>query len=220
MLLGGLVHRLVGGGAMVLFLGDARCLAAPSAQVIELGAAYLSAAHDPDGIDHGRIERENALHTFAIGDLAHREILVEARASAPDADAFVGLDAGTLALDHLVVDEDGIARGEVRDVLACGELGNLLLLELLNEVHGNASVGGAVRTTRAFPADGVGRASTPPRGFCHPAVTFAAHGGRDRRPTGRGAARGAGDRPEHAARLRSWHGRRWSAAPGWVAPPT
>src|SRR5262249_60149026 len=81
-------------GVVTLLLADARGLAAGTAQVIELGAAPLAAAHQLDRVDHGRIERKDALHTLAVGNLAHGEILVEARARAADANALIGLDAG------------------------------------------------------------------------------------------------------------------------------
>src|ERR1700736_5533821 len=84
-------------------LDDAGRLAAQAAQVIELGAAHLAAAHHLDRIDHRRIEREHALDALAVGDLAHGEVLVEARAGAADADALIGLHAAALALDHLDV---------------------------------------------------------------------------------------------------------------------
>src|SRR5215470_6383254 len=121
-----------------LALDDARRLAAAAAQIIELGAADLAAAHDLDRVDHRRIEREHALDALAIGDLANREVLVEARARAADADALVSLDAALLALDHLDVDEHGVARLEVGDVLAGGKLRYLLLFELLDQVHGKS----------------------------------------------------------------------------------
>src|SRR6266851_8126962 len=138
--------RLVG-RAMVLLLADARRLAAASTQVIELGAAHLAAAHDLDRVDHRRIERKDPLHPLAVGNLAHREVLVEARPGAADADALIGLDAGALALDHLDVDEEGVAGLEVRNVLAGGEIGNLLFFELLDQIHGELSIG--QRQTRA-----------------------------------------------------------------------
>src|SRR5262249_62408093 len=50
----------------ILLLGDAGRLAAPAAQVIELGAADLAAAHDLDGVDHRRIDREHALDPLPI----------------------------------------------------------------------------------------------------------------------------------------------------------
>ena len=64
-----------------------------SAQIIELRAADLALAHDGHGIDQRRIDREDALDAFAVGNLAHGEALVEARAEAGDADAFERLEA-------------------------------------------------------------------------------------------------------------------------------
>src|SRR5437868_428371 len=131
---------------MVLPLGDARGLAAPAAQVIELGTADLAAADDLDGIDHGRIEREHALDALTVGNLAHRKVLVESRAGAADADAFIGLDAGALPFDHLVIDENRITRPEFGDFLPRGKLCHLLLFELLNEIHRNSPSDGGNRT--------------------------------------------------------------------------
>src|SRR6266508_1563684 len=133
----GLVRALLG-AAVVLLLADARGFAAATAQIIKLRAPYLAAAHELDRVDHRRIERKHALHAFAVGNLAHREILVQARARAPDANALIGLDARALALHNLDVDEDGVARRKIRDLLAGGKLGDLLFLELLNQIHGNS----------------------------------------------------------------------------------
>src|SRR4051794_29218239 len=99
----------------VLALGDAGALAAQAAQVIELGATDLAAAHHLDRVDHRRIEREYALDAFAVRNLAHGEILLEARAGTADADALVGLDAAALAFDHLDVDDHRVAGTEIRD---------------------------------------------------------------------------------------------------------
>src|SRR5262245_38321720 len=134
----------LGGFALpLLALDDAGGLAAPAAQIIELGATDLAAAHDLDRVDHRRIQREYALDPFAIGDLAYREVLVQALSGAADADAFIGLDAGALAFDHLDVDDHGVARLEVGDFLAGGELLHLLFFDCLDEVHGEISVGSA-----------------------------------------------------------------------------
>src|SRR6185295_18375620 len=122
----------------VLLLGDAGAFAAQTAQVIQLRAAHLAATHDLDRVDHRRIEREHALDALAVGDLAHREALVDAAARARDAHALVSLEARALALDHLHVDDHGVARTEVGDFLVGGELGDLLLLELLQQVHGTS----------------------------------------------------------------------------------
>src|SRR3954454_3242764 len=138
-LLGGLSRCLdaIVSRAVVLLLGDARGLAAQTAQVIELGAAHLAAAYDLDRVDHRRIERKDALHALAIGDLADGEVLIEAGARPSDADALIGLDAGALALHHLDVDQHRIARAKIRNLLAGRKLCDLLLFELLNQIHGN-----------------------------------------------------------------------------------
>src|SRR5262249_12937489 len=145
---------------MVLLLDDAGSFAATPAQVIELGAAHLAAAQDLDRVDHGRIERKDALHALAVRNLAHREVFVEPGARAADADALVGLDAGALALDHLDVDEEGIAGLEVRNFLAGGKLGNLLFLELLDQIHGNSPSGSAKCGRRGVLIGWAGRASS------------------------------------------------------------
>src|SRR6187402_2970322 len=108
---------LSGGFDASLLLGDARLLAAQTAQVIELRAAHLAAAHDLDAVHHRRVERKHALDALAVGNLAHREALVDAAARARDAHALIGLQARALALDHLDVDDHGVARPEVRDFL-------------------------------------------------------------------------------------------------------
>src|SRR5262245_46834840 len=126
------------GIALAGALGDAGRLAAPAAEVIELGAAHPTTAHHLDRVDHRRIEREHALDSLAIGNLPDREILVEPVPGTADAHALIGLHAGTLALDHLDVDHHGIARREIGNLLAGGQFLDLLLLELLDQVHGNS----------------------------------------------------------------------------------
>src|SRR4051794_2634751 len=138
---------------------DTSGLAAQSAQIIKLGAPHLAAADDLDRIQHRRIDRKHALDALAIGNLAHGEILVQPGAGAPDADAFIGLDTGALALDHLDVDDEGVAGLEIRDFLAGGELFDLLFFELLNEIHEEFSVGSANVARRAISIDLFGSAS-------------------------------------------------------------
>src|SRR5262245_24150189 len=116
-------------------LGNTRRLAAAATQVIELGPAHTAPAHDLDRVDHRRIEREHALDALAIRNLPHGEVFVKAVPGATNAHAFVGLHAGALALDHLDVHDHSVARREIRNVLAGGQLFDLLLLELLNQVH-------------------------------------------------------------------------------------
>src|SRR5260370_31067418 len=98
-----------GGGAVLLLLDDAGRLAAQIAQVIQLGAAHLAAAHHRDRVDHRRHHGEYAFHAFAVGNLANREALIEPAAGAADADTFIGLHARTVAFDDLDVDDHGVA---------------------------------------------------------------------------------------------------------------
>src|SRR3979490_1014344 len=128
-------HRFFA-AAVLLALADAGRLAAQTAQVIQLGAPDLAAAHHLDRVDHRRIQRKDALDAFPIGDLADREVLVQAAAGAADAHALIGLHARALALDHLDIDDDGIARTEIGDFLAGGKLRHLLFFELFNHIHG------------------------------------------------------------------------------------
>src|SRR5260221_1886538 len=93
-----------GGRALGLF-DDAGRLAAQIAQVIQLGATHLAATHHGDRVDHRRHHREYAFHAFAVGNLADGKTLIEPAAGTADADAFIGLDAGAVAFDHLDVDD-------------------------------------------------------------------------------------------------------------------
>ena len=64
-------------------------------------------------------------------------------ARAADADPFVGLHAGLVALDDFDVDQHSIAGLEVGNFLAGREPFDLLFIELLNDVHREFSVGSA-----------------------------------------------------------------------------
>src|SRR5437660_9034913 len=200
-------------------LGDTGGFAAQAAQVIQLGAPHLAATDELDRIDHRREQREHALDALAVGDLADREALVQAMAGAADADALVGLDAGAFAFDHLDVDDHGVARLEVRNGLAGGELLGLLLVERLNEVHGKFSVGCAPARLRE-KADCMGRASfydkaaalSPHPGFT---VIWGFWAGFGRPPRGPAGVPWSAARPRPAARPGPCHGRRRSGFPGW-----
>src|SRR5882724_6508842 len=158
-------------------LDDAGRLAAQVAQVIQLGAAHLAAAHHLDRVDHRRHHREYAFDAFTVGDLAHRKTLVEPAAGTADADAFIGLHARAVAFDHLDVDDHGVAGSEFRNRFAGGQFFELLFFELLNEVHGGFSIGGAPQPRNArglarvfvYPAR-IWRPYTAKAGRCHPFV--------------------------------------------------
>src|SRR3569623_33103 len=90
-------------------LEDTGRLAAPVAQVIELGAADLAALQDLDAVDIGAQHGEDALDALAVGNLANREALVEAVAGAGDDDALIGLQALYIASADLHPHLDGVA---------------------------------------------------------------------------------------------------------------
>src|SRR3981081_4244231 len=167
-----------GGGAIGLLLDDAGRLAAQIAQVIQLGATHLAAAHHGDRVDHRRHHREYALDAFAVGNLAHRKTLIEPAAGTADAHAFVGLDAGAVAFDHFDVDDHGVAGSEFRNGLAGGQFVELLFFELLNKVHREnlhrrrapACEARAARTS-IYPAIApIWRSYTAKAGRCHPSL--------------------------------------------------
>src|SRR5262249_34890128 len=183
---------------------DAGGFAAPAAQVIELGAAHLAAAHDLDRVDHRRIERKHALDPFAVRNLAHGEVLVEPAAGAADAHALIGLHAAAVTLDHLDVDHHGVAGREVGDFLAGRQPADLLLLDLFDEVHGKspsrlAFAWSMISSENRYPLfgimlcggaylvslSGVGAAYTTPAAFCHQPVVFSGLPGRRAHKSGR-----------------------------------
>ena len=124
-------------------LRDARRLAGPAAQVVQLRAPHAAAAHHLDLGDLRAVEREDALDALAVADLAYGEGAVDAAVRARDAHALERLDALAGALDHLDADADGVAGRELRDRAAVGELRDLLLLEFLDDIHGNLTCSSA-----------------------------------------------------------------------------
>src|SRR3546814_12555781 len=95
-------------------LADARRLAGAATQVVELRTAHIAAAHHLDGIDARAVQREDALDTLAVRQLAHGEGGVEAAVAARDADALESMDELARAFDHLHVHAHGSARSEQR----------------------------------------------------------------------------------------------------------
>src|SRR4051794_38327073 len=197
-----------GCGALGLF-DDAGRLAAQLAQVIQLGATHLAAAHHLDRVDHRRHHGEHTLDAFAVGNLADGEALVEASAGAADADAFIGLHAAAVAFDHLDVDDQGIAGPELRDLLAGGQFVELLFFELLNEVHRN------LHRRRAQPSAGCAQSCHLLRNWrpykateraCHPSPAFFAAFWPDRaaQRSGRRACVSASASARLQAATRAW----------------
>src|ERR1700737_3547280 len=218
-----------GGGAVRLLLDDAGRLAAQIAQVIQLGAAHLAAAHHLDRVDHRRHHGEYAFHAFAVGNLPHGEALVEPAAGTADANAFIGLNARAIAFDHLDVDDHGVARSEFRTLLAGGQFFELLFFELLNEVHRKISIGGAPQPAgrglrerpSILPLRGFGARIRQRRGVvtllsCFLGV-FCPYSWQ---PRDRAAAPASGPRPRPAARPRPGRGPRTAGFPGSAGPRT
>src|SRR5690606_22551984 len=109
----GLDARLFVGGRLALrvvqtprayagILADAGRLAAPIAQIIELGTPHLAAPDHLDPLDRRRMHGEDALDALAVGNFADGEILLEPGTGARDAHALVSLDtrARTLGDPH------------------------------------------------------------------------------------------------------------------------
>src|SRR6478672_2421752 len=93
-------------------LGNSRRLADASAQVVELGAAYVPAPGDLEPLDLRRMQGESPLHSDPEGLLAHGEGLTRAGALPLQHDPLEDLGAAPAALDHLEVDPDAIAGAE------------------------------------------------------------------------------------------------------------
>ena len=68
-----------------LLLADARRLAGEVPQVVQLGPAHAATTHDGDFGEHGAVDREDALHADAVGDLPDRERLAHAATTAGNA---------------------------------------------------------------------------------------------------------------------------------------
>src|SRR5688500_1432123 len=102
--------------SVVALLLDLGGLAAQLAQVVQLGAADVTAGDELDLLEDRAVHREGALDADGEGDLADREGLAHARALAADDDALELLDTGAVALDDANVDVHGVAGAEGRDV--------------------------------------------------------------------------------------------------------
>src|SRR4051794_36382810 len=133
-------ERFLGGALLrlawpLLLLAHARLLADLAAEVVELRAADVADRLHLDLVDLGRMQGERPLDADAEGLLADGERLARASALALDHDALEDLDPAALALDHLEVHADGVARLELGQVRA-----QLALLDGLDEaVHGKAA---------------------------------------------------------------------------------
>src|SRR4051812_6730428 len=101
--------------AGVAALADAGALADTAAQVVQLGAADVTAGRDLDLLDLRRVQRERALDADAEGLLAHGEGLADPLALALDDHALEDLRTTPRALDDLEMDLDAIPGLEAGD---------------------------------------------------------------------------------------------------------
>src|SRR5690349_20210047 len=116
-------------------LGDTGGLTGPAAQVVKLGAAHGTAAHDLDLVDDRRIEREDALDALAERNLANSEAGSDALIGAGDAHALERLHAGAVAFDHLDADAKRVAGAEFGNGLVLGQRVDRFALQGLDQVH-------------------------------------------------------------------------------------
>src|SRR6266852_1933826 len=115
------------------FLADARALARARSHVIELGAAHVAFPLQLDRVDRRGISLKGALDALARGHLAHGERGIDAAVLLGDHHALVGLHALALAFDDADVDDHGVARGKLGELLPHAL--DFLFFELLNDVH-------------------------------------------------------------------------------------
>src|SRR5262249_45799046 len=106
-----------------------RRLALQLAEVVQLRAADPRRPHHLDLLDRRRVQREDALDALAERHLANGERGARAAAVQTDHDAFEDLNALLVALAHLHVHADGVARLHRRP------LGQLRFLHQLNRAH-------------------------------------------------------------------------------------
>ena len=104
--------------ARLFFLHQRRALAEALAQIGQLGAADRAFALDFHLVHARRVQRENALHAFAVADAADGEHLVQPATAPANDHAGKNLDALFVAFDHFGVHAHGIAHREIRGVLA------------------------------------------------------------------------------------------------------
>src|SRR5829696_1559856 len=103
------------GGPLLLDLGGATD-AVP--QVVELGPAHVAPGQHLDALEDGRVDREGPLDAHAEAHLADREGLAHAGALALDDDALEHLHPLAAGLHHPDVHLEGVAGGELGDVVA------------------------------------------------------------------------------------------------------
>src|SRR6478735_7653988 len=98
-------------------LHEEGALADALAEVMKLGAADFATVGHFDLRDPRGVQREHALHAFAVGNLAHGESGVHAGAAAGDHDAGEDLDPLLVAFLHAAMDLNAVTDVELGDIL-------------------------------------------------------------------------------------------------------
>src|SRR5690606_22252635 len=97
-----------------LFLDACRATAALP-QVVQLGATHRTATLHFNLGDAWAVQRESALDTLAVGDLAHDETGVQATVATGNHHAFVSLHTLARAFDNVHADNNGVAGRKLRN---------------------------------------------------------------------------------------------------------
>src|SRR6266436_2651970 len=103
-------------------------------KIIQSGAANASLLLHLDLCNARRVQRENALDTFTVGDAAHGECFIQPAAFAPDDDSGEYLDSFLVSLHNPCMNADAVAD------LECVRVGFLLFfLDRIDDlVHKNS----------------------------------------------------------------------------------
>lgn len=110
-------------GRIVLFLFldetlfDAGFLSCKVAQIIEFRTTHLAEFVDSDRLDERRLDGENPLHAYTVGDLAYCEALLVLVAVDADHYAAILLDTLLVTLFDTVSDRHGVAGSELIELL-------------------------------------------------------------------------------------------------------
>src|SRR5690242_16032204 len=86
-----------------------RFLAFASTKIIQSGAAHASFLLDFDFRDAWRVQRENSLDAFTVGNAAYRKCFIHTAAFAANHYARKYLDSFLVSLHHPRMDADGVA---------------------------------------------------------------------------------------------------------------
>src|SRR5438876_11479765 len=117
-----------------------RFLTFAGAQVIELGPAGTAFFFHFHLRNAGRMQREHALDSLAVGNPPDGEGFIQAATLPADDDAGENLNAFFVTFHHSSVDADGVAHAK------CGQLGfELVLLDSVDDaIHGNSFCGRSI----------------------------------------------------------------------------